>query len=152
MPVEKKVLAAFGCAVLVLIVAAVTYSNVRSVRESETWVGHTHEVVATLLSIQAAARGAESEQRGYLLTGEGAYTLEYGESVGRLEKSIDRVRSLTVDNDVQQVRLRTLDQVLRARLGELDDAIRIRDAGGSKRLRASLRTGAGSAPRTSCLA
>jgi signal transduction histidine kinase len=129
-PVEKKVLAAFGCAALVLIVAAVTYSNVRSVREVETWVGHTHEVIATLLSMQADARGAEAEQRGYLLTGASAYTLEYGESVERLEKSIERVRSLTLDSDAQQVRLRALGQAVRERIALLDGAIRIRDAGG----------------------
>ena len=47
--------------------------NLSRQRESLGWVEHTNEVLRTVSALERRILEAESGERGYLLTGEGAY-------------------------------------------------------------------------------
>ena len=55
MLVEPNTLAAFGPALLVRAVAAVTFTNIREGGVDQGWVTHTHEDIETLPAIESAA-------------------------------------------------------------------------------------------------
>ena len=71
---NRRVQLAFGSALLtLLVVGAVSYRGLAASRESDRWVRHTHEVLASLQDFGLAMKSVESSSRGFVLTGEDAY-------------------------------------------------------------------------------
>ena len=67
---NRKVQLAFASAILtLLLVGAVSYCSVIASSESDRWVRHSHEVLASLQDLLFAMRSIESSSRGYVLTG-----------------------------------------------------------------------------------
>ena len=67
--------------------------------------------------------GAETSQRGYIITGSEDYLPTYREAVTTLEAQIRRIGGLTRDNAVQQDRVAYLATQVEQRSEELDQAI-----------------------------
>jgi signal transduction histidine kinase len=93
-------------------------------------VRHTLEVDGQLLNLLRTLRRAESTQRGYLLTHDKAYLDDYRQTTETLAAQIDSLRKSIADNPAQAKRINDLEEPLAARLAELNDVIRIRDASG----------------------
>ena len=91
---------------------------------------HTHEVLTEVRDALSLLKDAETGQRGYLITGDPKYLEPYDAVVARVRERFRRLKELTADNPDQQERLGALERVAAARLGELDETIRLRrDAG-----------------------
>jgi CHASE3 domain sensor protein len=109
---NRKVLLAFGSALLTLVVVgAISYRGLVVSSESDLWVRHTHEVLASLQDLGSAMRSIEASSRGFVLTGKESYFQSSRASVLRAGQEQALVRNLTADNPVQQFRIPVLAQV-----------------------------------------
>jgi signal transduction histidine kinase/DNA-binding response OmpR family regulator len=91
-------------------------------RAEQAWVVHTYEVMDSLRTVLNDAAGAETGQRGYLLTKKQSYLQPYRDARVRLDRDLGRFQALTGDNPDQQARARSLRKLL-------DDRFKVLDAG-----------------------
>lgn len=121
----------FALAVVALLATGwLAYQNIRRISSNDAWVVHTHDVLDELRDFTATLAEAESEQRSYLLTGEQIYLAPYRVAAGGGERSLARLQHLTVDNPLQQERLRRLQPLVVSRLASLESGVKIYQADG----------------------
>jgi PAS domain S-box-containing protein len=122
----RKMQLAFSAAIaLLLVVGVVSYRNNGNQVETEEWVAHTQEVLATLASVLSDVAEAENARRGYFITSDSVFRRKYETSAAAAYANLARVRQLTVDNGPQQRRLDALDPLITRRLrllGQLIDS------------------------------
>lgn len=100
---------AFGCTILaLLVVGSISYRGMVDSSVSDRWVRHTQEVLENIQDLLAAMQTAESNVRGYLLTGDDSFLEGYRTGIVKTEREQLIVRNLTVDNPSQQCRLDAL--------------------------------------------
>jgi CHASE3 domain sensor protein len=80
-------------------------------------------VLLELERMMSAVAGAETSQRGYIITGSDEYLAPYREAVVTLEDQIRRIGGLTRDNSIQQDRVAYLATQVEQRSEEMDQAI-----------------------------
>ena len=127
---------AAGMFVLAAIALAV---NLSRQRESFRWVEHTNEVLRTVSALERRILEAESGERGYLLTGEGAYRDSHDRSQAYIPGLFAAVREAVSDNPVQLQRLDELRPSIESRLTELRQVVELGPARANEAL-AILRT------------
>src|SRR5216110_2115488 len=116
---SKKQIAAFGLAVLVLIViSVVSRGSAARLLATAGWVTHSHETVAKLETISHWVERAETVQRDFLILGEDSYLAPYDSAIRTIDQTGGELRTLTIDNPNQQHRLYRLLALLNARRDE----------------------------------
>ncbi len=141
-PGTQPILLAFGFAILVAISAASVWLVDRSNDESELVV-HTLEVQNRLSLILLNLRRAESAQRGFGLTGQDPYRIEYREAAANTPKAVESARAAIADNPSQTARLDRIAPVVREKLEEMERVIAIFDRGALQEAQETIRAGAG---------
>ncbi|MCC8686618.1 diguanylate cyclase [Xanthomonas campestris pv. raphani] len=102
-------------------------------------VSHTHEVIGRVDEIQARVLDAESAERGYLLTGNDAYLLDYQTSVERLPILIVNLRRKIADNPSQVAHLDQLHHLVDTRLKQIQHVLDVYADSGLEPARTSIR-------------
>ncbi len=109
---NRKVLLAFGSAILTLVVVGViSYRGIVVSNESDHWVRHTHEVLENLQDLSLAMQSLESNYRGFALTGNESYIESYHAALSHYQEEETILRNLTVDNATQQRQFPALDRL-----------------------------------------
>lgn len=90
---------------------------------------HYTAVVARLESVVGGITDAESEQRGYMLTGAATYLGRYDDAKSSLDSDFDAVLSLTPRDDRLHAHILLVQDLTRKRLEQLDEGIRLHRAG-----------------------
>jgi PAS domain S-box-containing protein len=125
--IERKSAAAFGVVFLVVVVIGlVAYQNALHFIETNRMVAHTLIVRQNLEDMRSTLYGAESGQRGYVLTGEEKYLSPYKgdtETILQLRNNLEQLRA---DNASQQERLARLSPLLEDRIQQMDSVIQLR--------------------------
>jgi PAS domain S-box-containing protein len=120
-----------------------SYRLTRQLLESAHWVEHTGEVLQSLEKVDSSLRALESSARGYALTGSDLY-LESQETQRRNSfAAMATLRSLTIDNRIQQQQLGNLDRHVANKMAFIQKVV---DARGTQNLEAArklLATGQG---------
>ncbi|MBX9790432.1 MAG: CHASE3 domain-containing protein [Pirellulales bacterium] len=130
--------------VLLLIVnMLVSQWNTRRVIENGHKVAHTQRVLTTLEEVLARVTEAETSERGFLITGDAKYLTTYQNAIDRTGETLERLRSLTVDDPTQAGRIRALQARVQARFDELREAIAAQHSGGFDAARYSVSTNHG---------
>jgi signal transduction histidine kinase len=107
---NRKVQLSFGCSILsLLVMGAIAYRGMAVSAESDRWVRHTHEVLASLQDLRFAMNSVETSYRGFLLTNNESYIESYHADIASAKGEEATVLKLTVDNPVQQRRLREIE-------------------------------------------
>jgi methyl-accepting chemotaxis protein len=129
--VSRRLLAGFGLSALVLVlVAVVSYRNAYLLIENDGWVAHSNQVRIELADLLSELKDAETGQRGYLLTGDDNYLEPFKTALGSIQTTLGNLRKLTVDNPGQQRRLASLSQPIDNKLAELKQTIDVRQTQG----------------------
>lgn len=116
-------------AAALLIVALNTWfavSAIQSLLESEAWLAHTWEVIGQNQRMLVTLTNAESDARGFIITGLQSSLVSFHDAEHSLPEDIRHFKDLTTDNPVQQAniedaaplinnRMRTLQQVIETR-------------------------------------
>ena len=120
-----------------------SYRSNENLTVSEKWIGHTYEVIASLESGIGILTDMETQQRGYLLTGNETSLKSCLARQAEIGSWMQNIRKLTADNPGQKERLDTLQSLIDARLVILNDRIRVRQEQGPEGLAKVMGTGAG---------
>ncbi len=128
-----------GFLVILILTASILFMDrwqSRQVMEAQSWVAHTHEVVAAIKSVVSEFKDAERGQRGYLLTMKPEFLNPYIEARSAYNAQLDHLQLLTSDNPYQQQKIsefrslankmfRELNQTIEmAKMGQRDAAIK----------------------------
>jgi PAS domain S-box-containing protein len=127
LPIRARITLAVALALAVLgAVALVSYRSVGILVDTSAWVGHTHEVLATLESLLGGVITAETGVRGYVVTGEDRFLGTYWSGMQHAESNLAALRRLTADNPEQQERLARLEPLVAERLLTLQETSALR--------------------------
>ena len=128
---NRLVLAGFCIATAILVfVGWQSYRNTERFTEASEWRKHTYEVLRNLDDALARLVDAETGQRVYLLTGDGAYLEPYRAAIKNIDQTIRDLKSLTSDNPNQQKRIQILEPLVEKKLAELQRTIGLRKSEG----------------------
>jgi PAS domain S-box-containing protein len=123
-PVENKILAAFVATALAL--AAMGWLSYRSTSDlisAQKWVTHTYEVISQLETTLALVIETDTEQRGYLLTGDPKLLATRQTTLTRIPAQLQLLQQLTADNPTEQEALKRLQTQVQTQISLTDDRI-----------------------------
>jgi signal transduction histidine kinase len=122
--IEIKFLAGFLLAAgLLLFGGAFTYRSSVRFAESVARVGHGQEVRANLADVYGSLSGARLAARDYLLYGQPEQSDEYRHLTEVIRYRIATLKSLTVDDPIEQGNAHALDAVVESRVDDLASAL-----------------------------
>ena len=126
----------FALAAVVIVASGLLIrQNLELIARNEANVVHTYGVLAALEGIQIALNGAESSQRGYLITADPEYLKPYGDAVPKIHEHLANIATLTQDNPNQVRNLLTLAKSVNERLDSLAEGIGILENNGREAAR-----------------
>jgi signal transduction histidine kinase len=124
MPPRQKAQAAFGSAVLLLLLSALAgYFSITRLRESEKWVIHSYEVRSALGDIDWVTARAGRARTGYLNTQGAEFLIEFDAAVSEIPQTLRHLRELTRDNPRQQELCSRLEATMARRIAILRESI-----------------------------
>src|SRR6185295_8102292 len=83
----------------------VVHWNREKLTDSNQWVAHTYEVIATLEATMRSLSDAETIERGYVITGRESYVAPHEATCFAAKNLLARLQRLTEDNPSQQRRV-----------------------------------------------
>jgi PAS domain S-box-containing protein len=114
---RKVISIAFIILLLVSFVfAMVTYNNNNALRKSNFWLNHTNVVLFNSEKLLSILKDIETSTRGFIITGKDIYLRPYYNSKNKIKTTISDLKYLTRDNQIQQLRLDTLNLLASAKL------------------------------------
>ncbi len=108
---------------LILILGSLPERSFNRARDAEQLVTHTLRVLNASGSLLAIMEGAETGERGYLLTGEERYLQPYQSALSSYRQASQNLRQLTVNDSAQQARMDKLDRLVETKLAGLSRGI-----------------------------
>ncbi len=121
---ERNLRLGYGFSLFILLsIGIISYMALNSLVISDRAVTRSSDVIQKLDGLLSVMKDAETGQRGYLLSGKTTFLEPYhgaGHEAGVLE---DELKILTHDNPEQQRNITVIDQILRKRLGILQQLI-----------------------------
>jgi CHASE3 domain sensor protein len=106
-----------------IIMSWLVHQTTEQVRDSFFQVGHTYKVLNLVQQTQLHLLDAETERRGYLLTGGNDYLNSYGRAMASVRNDIDQLKSLVQARAGQQTNILALQSLIVERLGINPDTI-----------------------------
>jgi len=131
-PHSRPILLSFGLASIALVMCALLlleWKGGTAAVESFEWVSHTLEVERELVTVEARMSEAESDQRGFILSGNPDYIRTYGIAKNDVRFRVGNLRTLVADNSAQLRRLLIIESQTRAKFIEFDSTIQLARAG-----------------------
>jgi len=114
---EWKVQSGFALALACLcVVGTASYLSVVRLNDAVAWVAHTQEVLASSKALLAAVTDAESDERGYVITGDKFFVELYQRDSQRVQAELKRLRSFTGTSAAQRHYLDSLAPLIMERL------------------------------------
>src|SRR5262249_50608248 len=121
----------------------VSYRSVATLSETSLWVTHTHVVLEHLVQVLRYVVDAETNQRGYIITGEEALLTPYHLAVEGVTHTLKELRELTADNPRQQKGRDEREPLVRDRMAVLLHNANLRKQNGFDATATALRGGEG---------
>lgn len=135
--------AIFASLTLVLVAVAASLYLVRTVDSQLADIAQTYEIRRQARELMLAVVDAETGQRGYLITRDGAYLEPYNVAVGNLSQTYQSLLALLGDNPTQRARIEALVPDLDAKRAEMARTIELMSSGQSAEALALLRSDTG---------
>jgi hypothetical protein len=115
---EKKILVAFVAGGALLLCAAwFVVSNGRAYLAAEEQADRLRDAERALLAVELSLRGAESGQRGYLLTGREDYLGPYERALDDIGRQMDEARTLLAERPEALALFWNVDALVRRKAG-----------------------------------
>jgi PAS domain S-box-containing protein len=111
---------------MVGVLGALSYTNLQNAIETNRLIHHAQEVIVEIATLSDSLVDSESNQRGYLLTGDKSFLEAYDHSLQTLSNSMSRIRELVANDSAQIGRLNALAPLLKGRLELLSDNFKFR--------------------------
>lgn len=125
-PVENKIVAGFVVTALALgIMGGLSYRVMEDFVATQQWVTHSQEVIAQLQAMLATVVETDTDQRGYLLTGDQAYLRDRAAAAQRVTAQLEQLKELTADNPTQQRALNRFDTLTQTAISSANHRISV---------------------------
>ncbi|MGA2395574.1 MAG: methyl-accepting chemotaxis protein, partial [Candidatus Lustribacter sp.] len=141
--VGKLVLAMAIGPIALLVVGAISFTNTRTLIDAESAFNHQIDIRSSIKTLGEGMLGAESAQRGYLLTGNLTYLAPFDAAATTANENADAFVRLTANDPGQQARALSLRSLVRAKLAELKETIALRRTRGAAAALAVVETNRG---------
>lgn len=106
---KRNLLISSLVSLLVLMISSTaSFLSIKSLLNSNFWVNHTQEVIYNLNEGSAIITEAQTNMRGYLITGDEQFVERYNDAEVKSNTYFEKVMELTVDNPSQQSQLKEL--------------------------------------------
>jgi len=124
---ERKILLAFVAGGLLLLGAGwFVVSNGRAYLAAEEQADRLRDAERALLAVELSLHGAESGQRGYLLTGREDYLGPYERALDDIGRQMEEARTLLAEKPEALALFWNVDALVRRKLAELYHALELR--------------------------
>ncbi len=121
---NKKIRLGLGFSIVLLILSSsLSFYTILKLIEQSSWVDHTHEVLINIESTIAELRGAETGQRGYILTKDEQFLEPYRNAEKRVEMNLAKLKKLTAENEYQRRSIDTLKRLVEHRFNRLNHVL-----------------------------
>lgn len=124
-------------------IIVVSISESRQVNDTAKLVSHTHEVLLQSEKLLSFIVDNETGSRGYLLSGEKSFLEPLLRSQKKIYFQLGRLKLLTTDNPIQQVRIDSLSFYVAKRIAFSSQTITINDLHGTAAAKVMVKTGRG---------
>ena len=112
MTTTRRAAIGFSLGIVALLVAGMAqFRIIAKLIESETWVDHTHQVLAEIEGAYSGMQVAESATRGYVAVGTEDYVGRFKEGMSKADKNLRSLQTLIADDPAQQGNLARLKQL-----------------------------------------
>ena len=105
--------------------AIISRTNILRISDAINWVNTAHEVKANIRLLDSQILELETDERGFLLTGNTQYLTNYEDYDDSLSKVISDLRLLIKDQN-QLERLDEVESILKIRLSEIESTIQLK--------------------------
>jgi CHASE3 domain sensor protein len=105
------------------------FSHSVEMRESQRWVGHTYRVIDAGQRVFVGMQDLENGTRSFILTGDASYRRAYVVSSQLLDRRLEELDRLVLDNPQQAMRARALRGAVAVRVASLTSAFEMAGAG-----------------------
>lgn len=119
------------------------YLQLLAAREAGDRARRAQIVLHQIDQVEIELLNAESGQRGYLLTGEESYLAPYEQGRSAVTTALDALENLTADHPAQQSRVVVVDELVSAKLRELQQTIELQRSAGTEAALGIVRTHVG---------
>jgi diguanylate cyclase (GGDEF)-like protein len=113
---------------LILLVMGISYVQIGKFFTANDWVNHTYKVMSTTDAVLADIVDAESVTRGYLITGDIKFTINYELKIAKIWRDFSDLKKLTADNEQQVQRLSELEPLIIDKINTMKGAIEYKKA------------------------
>ena len=144
MSVKIKIIATFCLSIFVLILIGVfAYKNINDYKGASDWIYHTQKIISQAERILLNVQYIETEQRGYVITGEEKYLNYYNEGLRNIENDYLEERKLINDNQQQLALLERINNRIHLRVEFSKEAVSLRRIKGFEEAKNFVSTGRG---------
>jgi signal transduction histidine kinase/CheY-like chemotaxis protein/HPt (histidine-containing phosphotransfer) domain-containing protein len=141
---RHNLLIGFTLALCVVVgIVLVSLRNTVRTNNALRGVARTHEVMTTLQQLLADVEAAETSQRGYVITGAGAFAAESDAARPRIAANVTELERLVADSPSQVQRARLLRLAVDQKLRYVARVLQTRQRAGFEAARALVLTGEG---------
>ncbi|WP_375768548.1 methyl-accepting chemotaxis protein [Archangium gephyra] len=131
MSIGKKIALGFGLSLLVLsAVALVAFQGAQQLVQTTEGLVESRDQARNIREVRMLLLDAETGQRGYLLTGEDRYLEPYRRATQQMDAQLEGLHKALTDEPDQLARLERLEPLIRDKLAELADTVRVRQQKG----------------------
>jgi two-component sensor histidine kinase/CHASE3 domain sensor protein len=111
--------------ILLLAAAGLTLRVSGQADAADRWVVHTMEVKQTLMQLETQLAGAESGQRGYLITGEARFQQPFDAAAKSVPALVTKLRALVADDPGQQAKVDAVAPLIERRLQTIRETLEL---------------------------
>lgn len=104
-------------------IVAACFLSLLHFKASNQWAWQSQHVLIELERMVGTLAGAETSQRGYVITGSDGYLIPYRDALDTLDAHVRRIGNLTRHNHVQQNRVAYLETQIDQRSDEMNQVI-----------------------------
>jgi signal transduction histidine kinase/CHASE3 domain sensor protein/ActR/RegA family two-component response regulator len=123
------------------VVGTASYLSVVRLNDAVAWVAHTQEVLSSSKALLAAVTDAESDERGYVITGDKFFVDLYQRDADRIQAELKRLRAFTGTTAAQRHYLDSLAPLIVERLRNISYINDLRSNMGFDAARAEIAAG-----------
>ena len=139
----KIMLAILMLSACAIIAGKLTYGSMIQLEEASGWTDHTFIVLIALGELDADLNELETNQRGFLLTGDARYFESSAGSEKAIDQNLQALGALIADNPVQRRNMDRLAELVPARIKVLNRTLEIYKSQGLAPAIVQLKTNAG---------
>ena len=111
-PIQRKMMLAIGLLLgLFLLTSLITLHSLREQENNRRWATHTYQVLLELDHAQRALQTTQIGARGYMLTQRADQREMFDSGTRDLRERIAHLRQMTADNQLQQLRIDSLEKM-----------------------------------------